>query len=198
MKPRALLLLLAGALVAPLGSPAAAQVGRELVITVSVADRLRPTGGSYYVGFTMDETILSGPQGDSSYWTHYVVLRGGRFFFGRVPAAPFRPFGFETIRPPDPLTTGQLLPDGRAFRVTLPLVNLQTGTTPPRQVKLNVVTVDETFRPLDALGRGADDRFGFLTLNLLRDTYLAFTDPPRDAREPAFDIVGGDIAIVIP
>ncbi len=199
MKPLTLLSIALATLVAGPGLlPAAAQTGQQVVITVNFAAPVRPAGGSYYVAFTVDSGILSGPQSDSSNWTHYVVLRGGRFFFGRVPTAPFRPFGFETIRPPDPFAFGQILPDGRAFRLQVPLSSLQTGTALPTQVKINVVTVDDLLHPIDALGRGAEDRFGFLTLNLLRQTYAAFTDPARDAREPAFDIIGGDVQMAIP
>ena len=175
-----------------------AQVGTQLVITVNFADRVRPTGGAYYVAFNTNRAILLGPQSDSSNWQHYVVYRGGRFFFGAVPAAPFRPFGFETIRPPDPFAYGQVLPDGRALRVQVPLGLLQSGPPPVTQVKVNVVTVDDLLRPIDALGRGLDDRFGFVTLNLLRETYAAFTDPVRDSRDPAFDITGGDIQVTTP
>lgn len=83
------------------------------------------------------------------------------------------------------------------MRVQVALSALQTGPT-LRQVKINIVTVDDLLRPIDALGRGSDDRFGFVTLNLLRDTYVTFTDPARDAREPAFDITGGDIQVTTP
>ena len=181
---------------APLG--VWAQTGTQLVITVNFADRVRPAGGSYYIAFNTDDAILLGPQSDSSNWQSYVVFRGGRFFFGTVPAAPFRPFGFETIRPPQPYTSGQVLPDGRTLRVQVALSALQTGPTPPTRVKINIVTVDDLLRPIDALGRGPDDRFGFVTLNLFRDTYVAFTDPARDARDPGFDITGGDIQVTTP
>ncbi len=175
-----------------------AQVGTQLVITVNFADRVRPAGGSYYIAFNTDDAILLGPQSDSSNWQSYVVFRGGRFFFGTVPPAPFRPFGFETIRPPQPYTYGQVLPDGRTLRVQVALSALQTGPTPPTRVKINIVTVDDLLRSIDALGRGPDDRFGFVTFNLFRDTYVAFTDPARDARDPGFDITGGDIQVTTP
>ncbi len=174
-----------------------AQAGPQLVITVNFADRIRPAGGAYYIAFNVDDSILLGPQPDSTNWQHYVVLRGGRFFFGTVPPAPYRPFGFETIRPPEPYAYGQILPDGRTMRVQVALSALQ-ATPSLRQVKINIVTVDDLLRPIDALGRGSDDRFGFVTLNLLRDTYVTFTDPVRDAREPAFDITGGDIQVTTP
>ncbi len=178
--------------------PLAAQSGPLLVITVRFAERVRQSGGSYYVAFTVDETLLAGPQSDSSNWTHYVLLRGGRFFFGRVPTTPFRPFGFEAIRPPEPFSFGQILPDGRGLRVRVPLSALQTGVAPPTVIKLNIVTVDGLSRPLDALGPGAADRFGFVTMNLTRQPYLTLTDPARDAPDPAFDITGGDVQLTAP
>ena len=178
--------------------PLRAQSSPLLVISVRFADRIRPAGGSYYVAFTVDNTLLIGPQSDSSNWTHYVLLRGGRFFLGRVPATPFRPFGFEAIRPPEPFTLGQVLPDGRSLRLRVPLGTLQTGSTPPAVVKLNVVTVDDLLRPIDALGQGASDLYGFVTLNLARQNYLILSDPARDASDPAFDIIGGDVQVTTP
>lgn len=182
-----------------LASPAAlAQVGPQLIVTVTFVDRVKQTGGAYYIAFNVDESILVGPQSDSTHWTHYVRFHGGRFFFGRVPLTPFRPFGFESIRPPEPYPFGQLLPDGRALRVRVALNRLQPGSTPIAQVKVNVVTVDDHLRPFDALGRGADDRFGFVRVDLRRDTYRPLTDPSGDARDPAFDISGGDIQVTTP
>ncbi|MDR7465325.1 MAG: hypothetical protein QN209_11655, partial [Armatimonadota bacterium] len=159
---------------------------------------IRPSGGSYYIPFTVDESILRGPQPDSTNWTHYVLLRGGRFFFGRVPSVPYRPFGFEAIRPPEPFFFGELLPDGRTIRARVPLGSLQTDTVPPSRVKVNVVTVDDNQHPLDALGPGARDIFGFVTLEVPRDTFVTFTDPVGDAPLPSFDIVSGDIRLAVP
>lgn len=200
MKQAAAVRILAFFLVIALGRSLAveAQVGPQLIVTVTFADRVKPEGGSYYIAFTIDDTILLGPQSDSSHWTHYVLYRGGRFFFGRVPSTPFRPFGFETIRPPEPFLSGQILPDGRTIRARVPLSSLQVGSALPAQVKVNVVTVDNLLRPLDALGRGTADRFGFVTMDLRRDTFLVFTDPARDSPDPAFDITGGDIQVTTP
>src|SRR5437899_9810132 len=122
MRTVAIALLVALVLV----GPAHAQVGTQLVVTMNLAGPVKLTGGSYYIAFTVDDTILSGPQGDSSNWTHYVLYRGGRFFFGRVPATPVRPFGFEAIRPPEPYTFGQVAPGGRSLRVRVALSALQT------------------------------------------------------------------------
>lgn len=178
--------------------PAAAQAGTQLAITVQFAAPVRPTGGVYYIAFTVDETLLRGPQPDSTDWTHYVLLRGGRFFFGRVPQAPYRPFGFEAIRPPEPFLFGEVLPDGRTIRARVPIASLQTGTAPPRRVKVNVVTVDGRQRPLDALGPGARDAFGFVTVEVPRDLFTTLVDPTGDAPTPAFDIVGGEVRIATP
>ncbi len=179
-------------------TPGDAQAGPQVVVTVLFAGPVRPSGGSYYIPFTVDESILRGPQPDSTNWTHYVLLRGGRFFFGRVPTIPYRPFGFEAIRPPEPFFFGELLPDGRSIRARVPLVSLQTGTVPPGRVKVNVVTVDDNAQPLDALGPGAGDPFGFVTLEVQRDTFVTFTDPVGDAPQPSFDIVSGDIQLTVP
>lgn len=197
-QPHAGLVLAVVVAVAATAGPVAAQVGPQLAITVQFAAPVRPTGGAYYIAFTVDETLLRGPQPDSTAWTHYVLLRGGRFFFGRVPQAPYRPFAFEAIRPPEPFLFGEVLPDGRALRVRVPLGSLQTGPTPPRRVKVNVVTVDEQRRPLDALGPGARDPFGFVTVEVPRDLFTTLVDPTGDAPTPAFDIVGGEIRIATP
>src|SRR3989442_10078233 len=91
--------------------PASAQVGTQLIVTMNLAGPVKLTRGSYYIAFTIDDSILTGPQSDSSNWTHYVLYRQGRFSFGRVPPAPFRPFGFEAIKPPTPYPYGEVSPD---------------------------------------------------------------------------------------
>jgi len=188
------------ALLALLASPTVgdAQTGLQLVVTVAFSGPIRPAGGAYYIAFTVDESILRGPQPDSTNWTHYVLLRGGRFFFGRVPAVPYRPFGFEAIRPPEPFFFGEVLPDGRTIRARVPLASLQTDTLPPGRVKVNVVTVDDNLQPLDALGPGARDIFGFVTVEVPRDTFVTFNDPVGDTPQPSFDIVSGDIRLTVP
>ena len=175
-----------------------AQIGSQLLITMNLADRAKPVGGSYFIAFTVDDTILQGPQSDSSNWTHYVMYREGRFFFGRVPRTPFKPFEFQTVRPPEPYLFGQILPDGRTLRVRVALSDLVMGTSLPMQIKINFITVDEFLRPLDALGRGATERFAFVTLDLRRENYVAVTDPTGDAPDRAFDITGGDIQVTTP
>src|SRR3989475_10988569 len=93
-----------------LAGPASAQVGTQLIVTMNLAGPVKLTGGSYYIAFTIDDSILTGPQSDSSNWTHYVLHRQGRFFFGPVPAAPVRPFCFGGIRPPKPHPYGGVYP----------------------------------------------------------------------------------------
>jgi hypothetical protein len=178
--------------------PASAQVGTQLVVTMTLAAPVKPTGASYYVAFTVDDTILGGPQGDSTNWTHYVLYREGRFFFGRVPSAPFRPFGFEAIRPPRPYPYGEIAPERRSLRVRIPVADLQTDSTTPTRIKMNFVTLDDQMRPADALGPGVSDRFGFITVDLRRDIYLNITDPPGDAADPALDITGGSVQVTVP
>src|SRR5947199_5639298 len=175
-----------------------AQVGTQLIVTMNLAGPVKLAGGSYYIAFTVDDSILTGPQSDSSNWTHYILYRQGRFFFGRVPPAPFRPFGFEAIRPPTPYPYGEVSPDRKSLRVRVALADLQTGPTLPLKIKVNFVTVDENLRPIDALGSGAGDRFGFVTFDLRKDTLLTLTDAIGDAPDPAFDITGGSIQLTTP
>ena len=194
MRTVAIALLVALVLV----GPAHAQVGTQLVVTMNLAGPVKLTGGSYYIAFTVDDSILTGPQSDSSNWTHYVLYRQGRFFFGRVPPAPFRPFGFEAIRPPAPYSYGEVSPDRKSLRVRVALAELQSGSTPPLKIKVNLVTVDENLHPIDALGSGAGDRFSFVTFDLRKDTFLTITDPTGDAPDPAFDITGGSLQVTAP
>src|SRR2546426_4174897 len=99
-----------------LAGPVSAQVGTQLIVTMNLAGPVKLTGGSYYIAFTIDDSILTGPQSDSSNWTHYVLYRQGRFFFRRVPPPPFRPFGFEAIKPPSPYPYGEVSPDRKSLR----------------------------------------------------------------------------------
>src|SRR2546427_290399 len=181
-----------------LAGPASAQVGTQLIVTMNLAGPVKLTGGSYYIAFTIDDSILTGPQSDSSNWTHYVLYRQRRFFFGRVPAAPFRPFGFDAIKPPTPYPYGEVSPDQKSLRVRVALADLQTGPTLPLKIKVNFVTVDENLRPIDALGSGATDKFGFVTLDLRKDTFLTITDPTGDASDQSFDITGGTLQVAVP
>ncbi len=181
--------------------PAYAQVGMQLIVTMNLAAPVKLTGGSYYFAFTVDDTILTGPLSDSTNWTHYVVYRQGRFFLGRVPRVPpaaSRPFGFEAIRPPQPYPYGEVSPDRRQLRVRIALSDLQTGPSLPLQIKVNLVTVDDLVHPLDALGGGASDRFGFVKFDLRRETYLTITHRADGALDPAFAITGGSIQVATP
>src|SRR3989442_11127688 len=108
-----------------------AQVGTQLIVTMNLAGPVKLTGGSYYIAFTIDDSILTGPQSDSSNWTHYVLYRQGRFFFGRVPPPPFRPFCFEAIKPPKPYPHGEGSPDPKSLPVKVALNDLQTSPTFP-------------------------------------------------------------------
>jgi hypothetical protein len=179
-----------------LESAAQAQARVQLVITVNLAGPVKPAGGAYFVAFTVDDSILLGPQSDSTYWTHYVLYREGRFFFGQIPTTQLRPFEFFTVRPPQPFLFGQVLPGGRAVRVRVALTDLTSSSgPPPTHVNVNFVTVDDYFRPLDALGQGVSDRFGFMTIDLRKDTYVRVTHVPRNCADPAFCIVGGEIQV---
>src|SRR5438445_5386727 len=132
--------------------PASAQVGTQLIVTMNLAGPVKLTGGSYYIAFTIDDSILTGPQSDSSNWTHYVLYRQGRFFFGRVPPAPFRPFGFEAIRPPTPYPYGEVSPDRKSLRGRVALADLHTDPPLPLTTKVNFVTVDQHLRSMHAEG----------------------------------------------
>src|SRR5947208_14011816 len=134
MRTVAIALLVALVLV----GPAHAQVGTQLVVTMNLAGPVKLTGGSYYIAFTVDDSILTGPQSDSSNWTHYILYRQGRFFFGRVPPAPVRPFGFEAVRPPAPYSYGEVSPDRKCLQVRVALTDRQTGPTCPLEGAVNV------------------------------------------------------------
>lgn len=179
-------------------SPTGAQVGPQLLITMNLAGPVKEDGGEYFVAFNADNTILLGPRSDSSYWSHYVLYRGRRFFFGQVPASPSKPFDFLTIRPPQPYLFGQVLPDGRSIRVSVGLGDLGAAPGLRTRVKVNFLTVDDDLKPLDALGRGPGDPFGFVTLDLRKDTYVTITHDARRCPDPAFCITGGDIRVTAP
>lgn len=179
-------------------SPTRAQVGPQLLITVNLAGPVKEDGGEYFIAFNADNTILLGPRSDSSYWTHYVLYRERRFYFGEVPTTPSRPFDFLTIRPPQPYLLGQVLPDRRSLRVSVGLADLGVRVGAPARVKVNFLTVDESLKPLDALGRGPGDPFGFVTMDLRKDTFVIVTHVPQNCPDPALCIVGGDIRIASP
>jgi hypothetical protein len=182
-------------------APAYAQVGTQLLVTMNLAAPVKLTGGSYYFAFTVDDTILTGPLSDSSNWTHYVVYRQGRFFLGQVPPVPpatARPFGFEAVRPPQPYPYGEVSPDRLQLKVRIALSDLQTGPSLPLKIKLNLVTVDDQLHPLDALGRGASDKFGFVTFDLRKQTFVTMTHQMGNALDPSFGITGGSIQTTTP
>lgn len=179
--------------------PAAAQSGPQVVITMAVVGTIQDQGGAYYIAFTVSDSLLAGPHPDSTNWTHYVVYRGGRFFFGTVPPATAQPFAFTLARPPVPFPYGQVLPDRRALQVSVPLVDLRTGPALPGRFMVNFVTTDENNRPLDALGMGAADRLGFVTVTVGRDVYVPVRPPRGGTRpDPNFALAGGEIQITTP
>jgi len=109
-----------------------------------------------------------------------------------------QPFGFFAIRPPAPFLFGQVSTDRRSLRVSIPLTDLQVSASAPRRVLVNFVTVDDSNRALDALGPGASDRLGFVTVELRRDLFMTVRDPQGDASNANFDIVGGEIRVATP
>lgn len=191
-------ILLLGLALALFAQAAAAQSGQQLVIRVSFAAPVKATGGSYYIAFAISDSLLAGPQPDSTNWTHYVIYRDGRFFFGVVPITAARPYGFEAVRPPVPFADGMLLEDRRAVRVTVPLSILRTGASLPTRLMANVVTLDSSGRPADALGPGASDRLGFVTMDLRRDLVVQLRDPKGDCADPSLDILSGEMVVATP
>lgn len=191
--------LLCALVVAVMMVPAAAQSGPQLTITVRLAGTVQDRGGAYYVAFTVSDSLLAGPQPDSTNWTHYVVYRNGRFFFGTVPAITVpQPFGFVAIRPPAPFIYGQVLPDRQALRITVALADLGIGRASSGRLKVNFVTVDEQNRGLDALGPGANDRLGFVLMETRRELFKTVRDPRGDCPDPNFDLLGGELQITTP
>lgn len=178
---------------------AGAQAGAQLVITMTLAGTVQDRGGTYYLALAVTDSLLAGPQPDSTNWTHYIAYREGRFFFGLVPpTAVTQPFGFYAIRPPAPFLFGQVSADRRTIRVSIPFTDLQVSQSIPTRVLVNFVTVNNSNHALDALGPGASDRFGFVTVELRRDLFMTVRDPQGDAPDPNFDIVGGEIRVATP
>lgn len=191
--------VLVGALWAAPVVPLRAQAGPQVIIGLSVMGTIQDRGGAYYIAFTVGDALLAGPQPDSTNWTHYVVYREGRFFFGTVPPAAAQPFSFVVVRPPAPFIYGQVLPDRKALRVSVPLTFLQVGPALPRRFMVNFVTTDEANRPLDALGMGADDRLGFVTVTVGQDVYVPIRVVRIGSRlDPNFTIAGGEIQMTTP
>jgi hypothetical protein len=187
----------AALLAAPAGLRA--QTGPQVVVTLAVAGTIQDRGGAYYIAFTVGDSLLAGPQPDSTNWTHYVVYRDGRFFFGTVPPAASQPFSFVTVRPPAPFVYGQVLPDRKALRASVPLAFLQLGPSLPRRFMINFVITDEANRPLDALGMGGGDRLGFVTVTVGQDVYVPVRAPRGGTRpDPNFAIAGGEIHLTTP
>src|SRR3989440_10930184 len=81
-----------------LAGPASAQVGTQLIVTMNLAGPVKLTGGSYYIAFTIDDSILTGPQSDSTNWTHYVLYRQVGFLLLPVAPAPFPPVRFVAVQ----------------------------------------------------------------------------------------------------
>lgn len=177
--------------------PAQAQVGPQMMITVNLAGPAKPSGAAYFIAFTVNDSLLLGPLSDSTNWTHYVLYRDGRFFFGMVPAEPYRPFQFLTIRPPQPYLYGSVTPDGRALLVRVAFSDLGVTFTSNR-IKMNFITTDEYLKPVDALGRGPGDQFGFVTLDLRRDRFVTIPHAARNCSDPSLCIAGGAARITTP
>jgi len=177
--------------------PARAQVGPQMLITMNLAGPADTAGSAYFIAFTVSDSLLLGPQSDSTNWTHYVLYREGRFFFGMVPAAPFRPFQFLTIRPPQPFLYGTVARGGRMLTARVALSDLGLSLGSSARIKMNFVTTDSYLKPVDALGRGPGDQFGFVTIDLRRDRFLTIPHAGR-CSDPGLCIAGGLVQITTP
>lgn len=169
---------------------------RWVVVAVQLEGTVQAEG-YYYVAFGSQEGFLRGPEPDGEGWAAYVLLHRDRFFLGTVTSVDPPPRLFRFARPPEPYTRGTLARDRRTWQVELPLTALAVSGRPPRSVKVNVVTADPDRRVLDALGSGAEDRVGFVTVDLQREVYRAFADPKGDA-PPGYDLVGGSVTVKVP
>lgn len=184
------------ALLAAASGQAAVVDARVLVVTVTVAGRLQdgPEAGNYYVAFNTSPGQLFGPEPDGRNWSHYLLLQRGRFFFAAVRFADPPPVLFRFTLPPQPYTQAAVLPDGRTFQAEIPLTLLGAVQSP---VKVNVVTTDRGYRVLDALGRGAGDRLGFVRFDPTRELYRQFQEPEGDA-PPDYDVVALTLQVKVP
>lgn len=188
----------AGLAAAVSSAPARAQVGPQMLVTMNLAGPVKTAGAAYFIAFTVNDSLLLGPLSDSTNWTHYVLYRDGRFYFGTVPAEPFRPFQFLTIRPPQPYLYGSVTPDGRALLVRVALSDLGVALRSGTRIKMNFVTTDTYLKPVDALGRGPGDQFGFVTLDLRRDRFVTIPHAARGCDDPSLCIAGGALRITTP
>ncbi len=169
---------------------------RRVTVTVELEGTVQPEG-YYYVAFGNQEGFLRGPEPDGEGWAAYVLLHGDRFFLASVASSDPPPRLFRFTRPPEPYNRGSVARDRRGWQVEVPLSLLAVDGRPPRQVKVNVVAADPDRRIVDALGKGFEDRVGFVTLDLQREVYRAFSDPKGDA-PPGYDVVGGTVAVTVP
>ncbi|MDR7579448.1 MAG: hypothetical protein QN145_11795 [Armatimonadota bacterium] len=169
---------------------------RWVAVSVSLEGTVQPEG-HYYVAFGNQEGFLRGPEPDGEGWVVYVLLHRDRFYLGTVTGSDPPPRLFRFARPPEPYSRGTVAQDRRGWQVEVPLQRLLVDGRPPRWVKVNVVAADGDRRVLDALGRGSEDRVGFVTVDLQREVYRAFSDEKGDA-PPGYDLVGGSVTVRVP
>ncbi len=169
---------------------------RWVAVSVSLEGTVQPEG-HYYVAFGNQEGFLRGPEPDGEGWVVYVLLHRDRFYLGTVTSFDPPPRLFRFARPPEPYSRGNVGRDRRGWQVEIPLALLAVDGRPPRWVKVNVVTADGERRFLDALGRGFEDRVGFVTLDLQREVYRTFADDRGDA-PMGYDVVGGTVTVRVP
>ncbi|MFN3286355.1 MAG: hypothetical protein ACK45F_08755 [bacterium] len=156
-----------------------------------------PQAGYYYVAFSTLPGLLTGPAPSGENWTHYALYTRGRFYFATRRSLDVPPSLFRTTLPPEPYTRGTVSHDRRTLSVDVPLQVLWALRGREDPIKVNVVTTDRWYRPLDALGRGPGDPYGFVSFDPQRDVVVRV-----EAREgnapPAYDVVAVDVTVRVP
>jgi len=187
-------------LVLALATGAAAQAdGRLLVVRVHLNGPVDdgPEAGRYFVAFSTLPGLLTGPTPSGENWTHYALYHRGRFFFAARRTVDLPPFLFRTTLPPEPCNCGSVSPDRRSLSVEIPLSRLADSGRLQGLIKINVVTTDQWYRPLDALGRGIEDSLGFVSFDPARDVVVR-REAPAGGAPPAYDVVAVEITLRAP
>lgn len=156
-----------------------------------------PQAGYYYVAFSTLPGLLTGPNPSGENWTHYALYHRGRFYFASRRSLDAPGSLFRTTLPPEPYTRGSVSPDRRAIAVDVPLQVLWALRGTQDRVKVNVVTTDRWYRPLDALGRGPDDPLGFVSFDPQREVLVRVQAIAGNA-PPPYDVVEVELWVRVP
>ncbi|MDR7400115.1 MAG: hypothetical protein QN144_12510 [Armatimonadota bacterium] len=182
------------------GAAVAAQTdGRLLTVRVYLAGEVDdgPQAGYYYVAFSTLPGLLTGPTPTGENWTHYALYYRGRFYFASRRTLDLPPSLFRTTLPPEPYTRGNVSPDRRVLSVDVPLQALWSLRGGQDPIKVNVVTADRWYRPVDALGKGPDDPLGFVSFDPQREVLVRVQAPAGNA-PPSYDVVGAELRVWVP